>query len=214
MRISDSSWLNLNRKDVHSQNGEDGVLEAIFDRIGVRTWWCCELGAHDGITNSNTYNLRKNHGWTGVLIESDASLIPALQENSRENDIVAHAHVDEVNSLDRILLQTMIPKSFDLLSIDVDGEDQNIWRSLEHYTPRVVVIEVDSRISPDSEQGFLLHPSGISGCVAIGKAKGYELALHTGNCIFVQHEFVRTLGIDTKNWEALFDTSWLEKPYA
>lgn len=205
MKISDSSWLNLRRKDVTSQNGEDGVLEAIFDRIGVKTWWCCELGAYDGITNSNTWNLRKNHGWTGVLIESDYRLISALQGNSCERDIVAHAHVDKVNSLDRILLQTMIPKDFDLLSIDVDGEDQDIWRSLEHYTPRVVVIEVNSSFPPGVE-----HKSSISNCVELGKEKGYELALHTGNCIFVQRKYVKELGIDTENWEALFDRSWLE----
>lgn len=203
MIIKDSSWLNLRRKDVTSQNGEDGVLEAIFDKIGVRCWWCVELGAHDGKTNSNTWNLIHNHGWTGVLIEQDAALVEKLKENSGENDIVVHGTVDERNTLDRILLQTTIPKVFDLLSLDTDGTDQAIWRSLFHYRPRVVVIEVDSRVLPGQP-----HKSGISGAVRLAKEKGYELALHTGNCIFVRKEYVKLLGIDAEHWEELFDSSW------
>jgi hypothetical protein len=205
--IRDSSWLNLKRSDVTSQNGEDGVLEAIFDKIGVRTWWCVELGANDGKTNSNTWNLRKNHGWTGVLIEQDSALIEQCKENAIDNDIVAHATVteNEPNTLDRILLQTMIPKVFDLLSLDTDGTDQAIWRSLLHYRPRVVVIEVNSEFLPG-----VIHKDSISCAVNLAKMKGYELALHTGNCIFVRKEYVKVLGIDTENWEALFDTSWTQ----
>jgi hypothetical protein len=205
LKIKDSSWLNLKRHDVTSQNGEDGVLSAIFDIIGVRSWWCCELGAHDGKTNSNTWNLRKNHGWTGVLIERDASRIEQLKENSGDEDIVVHGHVDDTNTLDRILLQTFIPKNFDLLSIDVDGEDQAIWRALVHYKPRVVVIEVNSSFPPG-----VIHKSSISSCVELAKEKGYELAIHTGNCIFVEHRFAKVLGIDTVNWEELFDPSWTQ----
>ena len=37
-----SLWLNLFRKNITSQNGEDGVLEAIFSKIGVLNKWCCE----------------------------------------------------------------------------------------------------------------------------------------------------------------------------
>lgn len=201
--IHDSSWLNLKRSDVTSQNGEDGVLAAIFERIGIRTWWCVELGAHDGKTWSNTWNLRKNHGWTGILIEQNAQLVEECKENAMDNDIVVHGTVGD--DLDRILLQTMIPKNFDLLSIDVDGEDQAIWRSLIHYKPLVVVIEVNSSFLPG-----VIHKSSISCMVNLAKLKGYELALHTGNCIFVQSKFAHLLNIDTKNWEALFDASWAQ----
>lgn len=205
MIIRDSSWLNLRRKDITSQNGEDGVLEAIFDRIGVRTWWCVEVGAHDGMTNSNTWQFRMKHGWTGVLIEQDKNLIPKLQENSGDDDIIVHGTVDAVNSLDRILLQTLIPRNFDLLSIDVDGNDQELWRSLKHYKPRVVVIEVDS-----SQEPHMDHKSGIKSAVALAKARGYELALHTGNAIFVEQRYIKVLNINPEKWSDLFDYSWAQ----
>jgi hypothetical protein len=205
LKINDSSWLNLKRSDVTSQNGEDGVLEAIFDRIGVRSWWCVEVGAHDGKTNSNTWNLRKNHGWTGILIEQNAALVEQCKENALDKDIIVHGTVDEVNSLDRILLQTYIPKNFDLLSIDVDGNDQNLWRSVTHYKPRVVILEVDSSILPSQT-----HKSGVTDAVGLAKFKGYELALHTGNCIFVQRKFSRLLNINPDRWEDLFDYSWAQ----
>ena len=54
---------------VHSQGGEDGVLEEIFRCIGATTRFFVEFGAWDGMHLSNTANLRLAHGWTGLLME-------------------------------------------------------------------------------------------------------------------------------------------------
>ena len=41
------------------------------------------------------------------------------------------------------------------------------------------------------------------------KEKGYELAIHTGNCIFVKREYAEVLDIDKDNFDELFDRSWI-----
>jgi hypothetical protein len=197
-----TEWLNVWRGNITSQNGEDGVLDQILHIIGTRHKWCVDVGAGDGKTNSNTWNWIANNGWNGVLIEADSEQFDKLR--------VAHKRMIAMcrrvsTDLDKILAMTPVPWNFDLLSIDVDGEDQQIWGALNNYHPRVVVIEVDSRIPPDT-----IAKSSIFSCVKLGKEKGYELALHTGNCIFVRRQYAQTLGIDCDSWSELFDRSWLE----
>jgi len=66
------SLLNY-RKNIHSQNGEDGILEYIFDKLKAslpEEKWCVEFGAWDGKHLSNTFKLVEN-GWNGVYIEGD-----------------------------------------------------------------------------------------------------------------------------------------------
>lgn len=42
------------KSNIYSQNGEDGVIAAIFESIGAETEWCCEFGAWDRLHFSNT----------------------------------------------------------------------------------------------------------------------------------------------------------------
>jgi len=55
------------KKNIFSQNGEDGIIEKIFDLIGTRNKVCCEFGAWDGIHFCNIRNLIINKGWHGVF---------------------------------------------------------------------------------------------------------------------------------------------------
>ena len=62
------------RKNIHSQNGEDGVIDEIFKRINLASLshekWCVEFGAWDGKHYSNTFHLVEQ-GWNAVYIEGD-----------------------------------------------------------------------------------------------------------------------------------------------
>ena len=50
--------LNNFKKKIFSQNGEDGIVEEILNRLsGSLDKICCEFGAWDGIHLSNIYNL-------------------------------------------------------------------------------------------------------------------------------------------------------------
>lgn len=61
----------------YSQFREDRLLEQIF--LGKKTGLCVEVGAHDGITGSNTYHFERN-GWKCVLVEP----VPELCERIRQ----------------------------------------------------------------------------------------------------------------------------------
>lgn len=144
-KINEDNWLLKYKKNIASQNGEDGILKKIFEIIGEKNKWCVEFGAWNGKLFSNTYNLITNKGWFGVLIEADKDKYGELIESYRGNDKVACIHklieFDGENSIDNVLADTPVPMYFDLLSIDIDGGDYYIWESVKKYRPRAVVIE-------------------------------------------------------------------------
>ena len=72
--------LNKYGKNIKSQDGEDGILEYIFDVIGQESKRGVEFGAWDGEYSSTTWNLIVNKGWEGVYIESNGEKYKALSE--------------------------------------------------------------------------------------------------------------------------------------
>ncbi|KKN83504.1 hypothetical protein LCGC14_0297420 [marine sediment metagenome] len=140
--ISGYEWLQEKANNIYSQFGEDGVLAAIFERIGTENKWCFEAGAFDGITLSNTRALGEK-GWTRILVESDAKAVAGLESNTLTNDKISHETLekDGEHSLDAILSRYEAPKDIDLVSLDIDGDEDQIWVGVTHYTPRVVVVE-------------------------------------------------------------------------
>lgn len=139
------------RKTFYSHQGEDGILDFILSKIPDKTGWCVELGAWDGKSESNTYYFISHLGYHGVMIEADILKYNLLQENLKAYDTIcvnAFVRPEGENKLDNILSLTSIPKQFDLLSIDVDGDDYQIWQSLDKYQPTVVIIEINMRCKP------------------------------------------------------------------
>jgi hypothetical protein len=65
--------------NVYSQNGEDGLLEEVFRRIGTTNKQCFECGAADGKWFSNTRKLI-DEGWSALLIEEDPKNWPELDK--------------------------------------------------------------------------------------------------------------------------------------
>jgi hypothetical protein len=67
----DLAWLSglaEHEKQVFSQNGEDGIIEYVFQHIAPRSKTYVEFGTENG-KQINTRNLRENFGWTGLLMD-------------------------------------------------------------------------------------------------------------------------------------------------
>ena len=60
------------RRNVYSQNGEDGILRELLNRLPSPTNWVCEFGVLDGKEYSNTFRLIEQKGYNAVYIESDS----------------------------------------------------------------------------------------------------------------------------------------------
>jgi hypothetical protein len=185
------------RRNVYSQNGEDGVLAEILQRLKIERGWFCEFGAWDGQYLSNSFLLLKQ-GWQGVMIEGDAQRYKDLELTASRFDgrlrtlcrfVAPHAGAD---SLDSLLQGTPIPLDFDVLSIDVDGLDYLIWQASTRYNPKVVIIEVNSHYPPGVEhvEGGSKATASFSSMIKLARKKGYVPVVHTGNIFFVRDDLV------------------------
>lgn len=181
----------------NSQNGEEVLLEKIFDRLNINAGWLCEFGAWDGKHLSNTFNLVKK-GFNAVYIEGNKDRYKDLLETVKEypNIIPINAFVDHhntKNSLDNLLKRTNIPIDFDAVSIDVDSYDYQIWKSLKIYKPKIVIIEINSSISPLNTNHIHKLPkyqgTSFLPMLRLGIGKGYKFLFHTGNMFFVREDY-------------------------
>jgi hypothetical protein len=165
----------------YSQYGEDAILEAIFNRIGVSPRpFCVDVGAADGILFSNVRQWLEK-GWEGVLIEADAERFASLEKNTAAFPGVRRLHKKvEPGELDNLLYVLDVPESFDLLNIDIDGQDYYLWNSLLSFRPRVMVIEY----APDVDPMFIppfggKGQAGSKAMMYVAAARGYLVVKQT-----------------------------------
>src|SRR5687768_9225323 len=78
-------WLLEFKSNVHSQTGEDGILQQILDKLPQRDRWCVEFGAWDGQYLSNVCNLIDNHDYAAVLIECSPEKFKELRKRHSNN---------------------------------------------------------------------------------------------------------------------------------
>lgn len=202
--------------NLKSQSGEDGIIREIFRRIGVKNSWCCEFGAWDGEHLSNTWTLINKARWSSVQIEMDVEKFNILEKRylHREDVHCINCGVTKEMGLDKILSKTQIPKDFDLLVIDVDGNDYWLWKWMVEYQPRVVMIEYNSSMPHNlhfvQKYDFELHlSSSLLAISTLAKEKGYELIAGLGgNAVFVRKEEFSKFDIEDNSVKAMTNNAF------
>ncbi|KQY64049.1 hypothetical protein [Nocardioides sp. Root140] len=195
---------------VFSQNGEDGVISEILNRLGTTNRWFVEFGVQGG-HEGNCVLLADVFGWNGLFIDGDPADFECLSRKYAGNGRVrtVHTMVTAAN-IDRCFIGAGVPEEIDVLSIDIDGNDVHVWRQLAATSPRLVVIEYNSGIPAG---GALAQPhdparswdgSGAFGASlealdVVAAEKGYRLA-HTdltgNNAFYVRADLWDRLGVD------------------
>ncbi len=196
-----------------SEHGEDGVLEKIFEIIGEGEKWCVDLGALNGVHGSNVRRLIKSRGWSGVLIEADQTYFEKLKTEyiglDRALCVNAFVSFEGEDSLDRIFARTPLPHTFDLFSLDIDGNEYHLWNAMTEYRPRVMLVEFNPTIPNDvvfiqPRDMRIFQGSSLRAFVELGKRKGYELvAANEINAFFVLKELFPKFGVVDNSIDAL-----------
>lgn len=180
--------LNRYEMKVHSQNGEDGIIAAIFRKVGVTNKFCVEFGVGDG-TECNSALLKKK-GWSFFWMDSEG-----LSESIKREYITAE-------NINQLFAKYHVPETFDFLSIDIDYNTYWVWKALKNFGPRVVVVEYNASFPPTESVAVPYDPHGVwdgtdyfggslLAFAKLGAEKGYSLVACDNrgvNAFFVRND--------------------------
>ncbi|WDV97018.1 hypothetical protein [Brevibacillus parabrevis] len=196
--------INLYEKRVFSQNGEDGMIEELFARIGTTKRFFVEFGVEGGV-ECLSRNLAYAHQWSGVLIEGHPLKYIYLQQTyAALPQVATHQAFITRENIASLFAQFRVPAQFDLLSIDLDGIDYWVWQALAAYKPRVVIIEYNASFPPPQKMVVAYDPSfawngttyfgaSLTSLAELGKKLGYALIGTDSrgvNAFFVRRELL------------------------
>ncbi len=204
-----SKRLNKFEYQVFSQNGEDGIISEIFNRIGSTNKYFIEFGVENGLECNSINLLYKN--WSGLWIEGSAKYYKQI--TARFKDLIDNGHLKVQNefitaeNIESLFGKANTPVEPDLLSIDIDYNDYYVWKAIEKYRPRVVAIEYNSVFRPDTH--FVVkydaarvwdktsyYGASLLALQKLGEEKGYCLVgcVFTGNnAFFVRKDLIGEL---------------------
>ena len=189
---------------VFSQNGEDGVISEIFRRIGTTNQSFVEFGCGNGIENNSLYLLHSD--WHGLWIDGDSRLVSSIAESHSEFMTTGRLRLVRslvtVENIEGLFGANDVASEPDLVSIDIDGNDYWVWKALELYRPRVLVVEYNAMWPPDSHwvqkyaphrgwDGTSHHGAGLGALAHLGQKKGYRLVhceLSGVNAFFIRED--------------------------
>lgn len=174
-------------RSVYTQNGEDGIIEEIFNRIGTTNKFFVEFGVH-GVKNNSTYLLVKN--WSGLWMGGSRcgyeSILPKFREQIASKQLILKNTWVTKDNIEALLDESKVPESFDFLSIDLDGNDFWIWEAIRSFSPRVIAIEYNATFPPHIQWVMAYNEhhiwdqssyfgASLKSLELLGESKGYKL---------------------------------------
>ena len=205
-RYQDPKRLNRHEARMYSQAGEDGMIAEIFRRIGVTNKVFVEFGSGDGHENNTVFLLC--HDWTGLWIDADRKAVNTVRKNFaadiQSRRLIILEAIVAAENIENLLARANVPLEFDLLSIDIDRNDYWVWRKIERYRPRTVVVEYNEKFPPGIEwvieydanafwDGTDQFGASLTAFEILGRRKGYVLVgctLGGVNAFFVRQDLI------------------------
>jgi hypothetical protein len=184
----------------HSQNDEDGIIEAIFNHIPPRSKYFVEFGigpnwldkeyAHG--LEGNCVRLRDELGWQGLFM--DGGTHP--EQYGIKTEFI------KATKINGLLRKYAVLEDLDIISIDIDGQDFWILMAID-YRPTLFIIEYNPNFFqlfqkltvPFDEKfrwdGTNFYGASLGALTALASDKGYRLVYANGvNAFFVMESLL------------------------
>jgi len=201
MKWYDIDELKKYHKNHYAQEGEDGLLEYIFENIEPKSKFAVEFGAGHVIKEGTT-----NIKWLVDKFEWKSLMFEVTDKNHkvlREKYNIKKEMVDYKN-INNLFEKYNVTENIDLVVIDVDGQDYWIWETLT-WRPQVVEIEFNTTLDLNESKVMMkdtnhfnwrssnssYYGASVLALKKLGKKKGYTLIDCCGrNLFFVLDELV------------------------
>ena len=191
-----------------SQWGEDGIIDWLVTRMPEIPRTFVEFGV-ENYRESNTRLLLRLHNWRGLVMDGSAEYVREIRSQDvywRHSLTAKTAFIDRDN-INRLLEEGGITGSVGLLSVDIDGNDYWVWKSIEVISPAIVVVEYNAVFGDihaltipyqaDFQRSRAHHSNlyfgaSLPALVELGRRKGYTFigTTSTGvNAFFIRDDF-------------------------
>ena len=193
--------LQAERFSFSSQNDEDGLVLAIFKRIGATNRRFVELGC--GMNGGNSGFLASELGWQGLMVDGRDDAIRKIVVRFTGHPVIAKHQRLTREGVNAFIAEQGFAGEIDLLSIDIDGVDYWIWEALTACNPRLVALEynwlfgAERAVTVPYSAEFDVHAIGnrsyhgasLAALVHLGRRKGYRLiATERVNAFFLRND--------------------------
>lgn len=192
----------------YSQFDEDGIIDYICTKLNISQGVFVEFGCGNGLENNTHLLLLK--GWKGLWVDGDEKnfkyirrFLPATSSLLIINN--SFVTLDNVSSIVGNALGLLNESDFDLLSMDLDGNDiyliENIVETYSNNSPKVIVAEYNGKIPFGIELAMPYESNasrrdgddfwGVSLSMLVAKLSGYTLlccGLTGCNAYFVRND--------------------------
>jgi hypothetical protein len=208
-----------------SQHGEDGLLMYLVSKIGVLSKTMLEIGIGDG-SECNSRNFIENFKWNCWLIDGNKDNISKAEHHYNKNlnsdNISTYYSWVTKENIEKSIEDLKIPINIDILSIDIDGNDFWVWKSIQNINPRIVVIEynasfgMERSVTVPYEPNFdrykkhksgYYHGASLLALTKLGKEKGYSLICcnsHGVNAFFIKDDYFEDTELKSQQVEYAF----------
>lgn len=181
--------LKASERSVYSQAGQDGVLETIFEQLGIVKGFAVEFGGGNGFHISNTAYFTAFYGWNRLLMDAEPL-----------SDFVKKEFITRENINDLIEKYGVI--DVDLLCVDINGNEYWVWEAIKDKHA-VVTIEFNSKFRYDESYAIEYNPNhkwegddyygaSLLALKKLGERKGYTLVHIVGelDAVFLRNDLI------------------------
>jgi hypothetical protein len=170
-----------------SNFNEDTIIQELLAKIQLRHRFAVDIGAGDGLTMSNSYNLFES-GWEGLAAEWDGARFSKLayRYSGFPGARLVRARINPDNVLN-LLSAAEAPREFGFLNLDIDSYDYFVLEKLlSAYRPSLICAEINEKIPPPLKFTVKWNPDhawaqdhffgqSLSMLEDLGKRQGYAL---------------------------------------
>jgi hypothetical protein len=132
---------------VSSQWGEDGIIDWLIERAQIPP--IAQSFIEFGVENyreSNTRFLMQNRDWRGLIMDGNADVVAAVDEDSLrwKHDITVLPAFITRENINELISSAGFHGDIGLLSIDIDGNDYWVWEAIHVVRPIICICEYNA----------------------------------------------------------------------
>jgi hypothetical protein len=184
-----------------SRFGEQGLVKYLTNAVEKTSNFTSkfpflvEIGVHP--CECNTIALIQKEDWDGIWIDAE----PHGCEEDGHKRFEIQKEMITTENINPILVKNEVPWDFDLFSLDIDGNDYWVWKSMM-FSPRIVILEYNAHFAVDESKvmrydenhhwrGDRYYGASLLAFNKLAIEKGYTLvSAYCHNAIFVRNDCI------------------------